>query len=40
MPGGCIFFAAAAELDDKPGPARDRLVASQRDWLEALATAT
>src|SRR3954470_4749744 len=22
---GCIFVAAAAELDDQPGPARDRL---------------
>jgi AcrR family transcriptional regulator len=39
LPGGCIFIAAAVELDDKPGPARDRLVASQRDWLDALATA-
>lgn len=39
QPGGCIFIAAAAELDDKPGPARDRLVASQKDWLSALSTA-
>jgi len=39
MPGGCVFFAAIAELDDRPGPARDRLVQSQRDWMEALATA-
>jgi AcrR family transcriptional regulator len=39
QPGGCIFVAAAAELDDRPGPARDRLVQLQRDWLEALATA-
>lgn len=39
MPGGCIFFAAIAELDDRPGLARDRLLSSQRDWLEALATA-
>jgi AcrR family transcriptional regulator len=39
MPGGCIFFAAAVELDDRPGPARDRLVASQRDWLDTLAQA-
>ena len=39
MPGGCIFMAAAVELDDRPGPARDRLVASQRDWLETLAGA-
>ncbi|WP_437718162.1 TetR/AcrR family transcriptional regulator [Sorangium sp. So ce448] len=39
MPGGCVFHAAAAELDDKPGPARDALVASQKDWLATLATA-
>lgn len=38
-PGGCFFVAAAAELDDRPGPARDALVASQRDWLELLAGA-
>ncbi|MFO0675902.1 MAG: TetR/AcrR family transcriptional regulator [Polyangiaceae bacterium] len=39
MPGGCIFVAASVELDDKPGPARDALVASQKDWLEVVATA-
>jgi AcrR family transcriptional regulator len=33
QPGGCVFAAAAAELDDRPGPARDRLVELQRDWL-------
>lgn len=39
QPGGCIFIATANELDNRPGPLRDRLVATQRDWLEALATA-
>src|SRR5690349_10613587 len=39
QPGGCIFVAAAAELDDRPGPARDRLVALQREWLGTLAGA-
>jgi AcrR family transcriptional regulator len=39
MPGGCIFIAAAVELDDKPGPARDKLVATQKDWLATLAGA-
>jgi AcrR family transcriptional regulator len=39
MPGGCVFMAAAAELDDRPGPARERLVANQRDWLDTLAGA-
>lgn len=39
MPGGCIFVVAMVELDDRPGPARDRLVASQKDWLATLAGA-
>ncbi|MEJ7730541.1 MAG: TetR family transcriptional regulator [Polyangiaceae bacterium] len=39
FPGGCIFAVAALELDDKPGPAREVLVASQKDWQAALATA-
>lgn len=38
MEGGCIFLAVAAELDDRPGPARDALVAQQRDWLDTIAT--
>jgi AcrR family transcriptional regulator len=37
-PGGCLFVAAAVELDDRPGPARDRLVQLQKDWLDVLAT--
>ncbi|AKF02913.1 TetR/AcrR family transcriptional regulator [Sandaracinus amylolyticus] len=39
MPGGCIVVQAMAELDDRPGPVRDRLEAAQRDWLDTLATA-
>jgi AcrR family transcriptional regulator len=39
MPGGCVFVASIADLDDRPGPVRERLAASQRDWLETLATA-
>src|SRR5687768_4723739 len=39
LPGGCIFVVAQVELDDRPGPARDRLVASQRDWLATIAHA-
>ena len=39
MPGGCVFVASIADLDDRPGPVRDRLAASQRDWLGTLATA-
>ncbi|HEX5815783.1 MAG TPA: TetR/AcrR family transcriptional regulator [Methylomirabilota bacterium] len=37
LPGGCPFNAAATELDDQPGPARDYVVQSQRDWLETIA---
>lgn len=37
--GGCPFVAAAHEMDDRPGPVRDALVASQRDWIDTLATA-
>ena len=39
MPGGCIFIQAGVELDDRPGPARDRYLASQKDWLGVLAGA-
>jgi len=38
LPGGCVFVAATAELDDRPGPVRDRLVALQREWINVLAT--
>ncbi len=37
QPGGCIFVQAAAELDDRPGAARDRLVTLERDWLATIA---
>jgi AcrR family transcriptional regulator len=39
LPGGCPFIAVSNELDDRPGPVRDYLVQSQRDWLDALANA-
>ena len=39
MPGGCIFVVAGVELDDRPGPARDHFVASQKDWLSTIAQA-
>lgn len=39
LPGGCVFIAAASELDDRPGPLRDSIVAAQRDWLGVLAQA-
>jgi AcrR family transcriptional regulator len=34
--GGCIFLAAATELDDDEGPVRDCLVETQSQWLAAL----
>lgn len=39
MPGGCVFVTAMVELDDRPGAAHDRIVASQKDWLDTLAGA-
>ncbi|HEU4384283.1 MAG TPA: TetR/AcrR family transcriptional regulator [Anaeromyxobacteraceae bacterium] len=38
-PGGCIFVAASVELDDRPGPARDRLAQLQGEWLDFVAGA-
>jgi AcrR family transcriptional regulator len=39
-PGGCFFVGASAELDDRPGPARDALIRACKDWIDMLATAT
>ncbi len=33
FPGGCFFAAVAAELDTRPGPARDRVVGVLDRWL-------
>jgi AcrR family transcriptional regulator len=38
LPGGCVFVAAASELDDRPGPVRDRLVELQRQWVDVVTT--
>lgn len=37
--GGCLFIAAATELDDREGPVREELVSIQRGWLGILARA-
>lgn len=37
FPGGCFVTAASAELDDRPGALRDRLVAVVRSWRDWLA---
>lgn len=39
LPGGCFFVAASFELDDRPGPVRDRLAALQGEWIASLARA-
>lgn len=38
-PGGCVFVAAGAELDDRTGPVRDALETIQQSWFETLARA-
>jgi AcrR family transcriptional regulator len=37
-PGGCFFVGASAELDERPGPARDALSRASTDWLDQIAT--
>ncbi|MEV0648639.1 TetR/AcrR family transcriptional regulator [Phytomonospora sp. NPDC050363] len=32
FPGGCFFFAVAAEFDSRPGPVRDAVVAARIEW--------
>jgi AcrR family transcriptional regulator len=39
LAAGCFFVAASVELDDRPGPVRERLVQLQKDWLDAIAQA-
>lgn len=36
FPGGCFFAAVIAELDTRPGPARDRVLAVLNTWLAVL----
>jgi AcrR family transcriptional regulator len=35
--GGCFWFAASAEYDDRPGPVRDAIAAALDAWLAVLA---
>jgi AcrR family transcriptional regulator len=37
LPGGCLFVAASVELDDQEGRTRDFVVATQKQFLAALA---
>jgi AcrR family transcriptional regulator len=38
LPGGCVFMATIFELDDRPGPARDKLAGQQAQFLATIAT--
>jgi AcrR family transcriptional regulator len=39
LPGGCIFVAVTTEFDDEPdSPVRDKVVQTQRDFLDAIET--
>ena len=38
FPGGCFFASVAAELDTRPGPARDRIAAVQSSWSGLIAS--
>lgn len=37
--GGCFFASAASEFDGRPGPVRERIAQSVRDWLDGLTSA-
>jgi AcrR family transcriptional regulator len=39
FPGGCFFASTLAEMDMRPGPVRDRLVAFLGDWLGQIESA-
>jgi AcrR family transcriptional regulator len=39
FPGGCFFASTLAEMDTRPGPVRERLVAFLHDWLGRLEAA-
>ena len=37
FPGGCFFASTTMEIDDHPGPVRDKLAQSMSRWLDILA---
>lgn len=39
FPGGCFFASVLAEIDMRPGPVRDRMVAFLEQWLGLVETA-
>ena len=34
--GGCVLLGSVAEYDDRPGPLRDKVVANEQRWRDAL----
>ncbi|WP_214324911.1 TetR/AcrR family transcriptional regulator [Nonomuraea sediminis] len=36
LPGGCFFFAAQVEFDDRPGPVKEHLAQAVTFWLDYL----
>ncbi|MEO3889240.1 TetR/AcrR family transcriptional regulator [Nonomuraea sp. B5E05] len=34
LPGGCFFFTAQVEFDDRPGPVHDRVARAMGEWQE------
>ncbi|GAA3570661.1 TetR family transcriptional regulator [Nonomuraea rosea] len=36
LPGGCFFFAAQVEFDDRPGPVRERVARALSEWLHLI----
>ncbi|WP_395294998.1 TetR/AcrR family transcriptional regulator [Kitasatospora hibisci] len=38
FPGGCFFYAVTAEFDAQPGPVRDLLATSAREWQQTVRT--
>lgn len=37
--GGCFFASASMEFDSRPGPVRDRIAETMREWLDFLESA-
>jgi AcrR family transcriptional regulator len=37
LPGGCFFFTAQCEFDDRPGPVRDQVAQAAASWLGFIA---
>jgi AcrR family transcriptional regulator len=35
-PSGCIFMSLGHEFGDRPGPVRDRLLTSQKEWRDCI----